>query len=400
MKKTFRISGIIHRLSDTIYAIFDVNFGKIGKRGGGGASGLKFCNKPSMLGFTLVELLVVIAIIGTLIALLLPAVQAAREAARRMSCSNNMKQTGLGIHNFHDGRGGIPPIHVGHAHRTSFFGLLYPYVEQTALYSKIESNKRNIDESFAAPLDRDWWNGTAAGTDDAKLTEEDRLGFGSVSIYRCPARRTGGSQITRPKDGADPYFPGPVGDYAAVVAATQDDIMGFILSPGLPINNIVISYNNNNNSGPFRVSVNFFLTTVIADVNRWESVLNFDNLADGLSNQFLLGEKYIPQSRVGTCTDSNGWDCSYLFASMNCRFNYARYSNAPIKAQFIARGPTDGVGGYGDMDLILPSYGSFHAGVVNFLLGDGSVHSVAVTLNNNILKYLSHINDGNPASLP
>jgi hypothetical protein len=85
-----------------------------------------------------VELLVVIAIIGLLIAVLLPAVQAAREAARRSQCINHLKQQGIGIHNFHDTTGGLPPYFI-EGHRPGFWVLLLPFIEQQSLYDNITS---------------------------------------------------------------------------------------------------------------------------------------------------------------------------------------------------------------------------------------------------------------------
>jgi len=109
--------------------------------------------------FTLVELLVVIAIIGLLIALLLPAVQMAREAARRTQCSNNLKQIGIALHNYHDTLRALPPgrlrmMEDGKGRCFSAYAHLLPFLEASTLYQQIDFNQNPEDGGNSVALNQ------------------------------------------------------------------------------------------------------------------------------------------------------------------------------------------------------------------------------------------------------
>jgi prepilin-type N-terminal cleavage/methylation domain-containing protein len=132
-------------------------------------------------GFTLVELLVVIAIIGVLIAMLLPAVQAAREAARRMQCTNNLKQIGLAVHNFHDTQKGLPPVCLGQ-NVAGIFVLLMPYMEAQNAYNTCQKiwDGSVVSSNGSANL-ISWWRDTLneRRPQSSRFTQNNALPFSS-----------------------------------------------------------------------------------------------------------------------------------------------------------------------------------------------------------------------------
>ena len=161
------------------------------------------CASARRPAFTLVELLVVIAIIGVLVALLLPAVQAAREAARRSQCSNNLKQLSLACHNFHDTYGYFPsgirqkawenpdtPNNWGNGRdRWSYMTVLLPFIEQQPLYDQLQPHV-----GAASSPNRPWhnffvtqtWLNTAVCPSDAGARSVPALNGGKTPIsYHC-----------------------------------------------------------------------------------------------------------------------------------------------------------------------------------------------------------------------
>ena len=325
--------------------------------------------------FTLVELLVVIAIISLLVAILLPAVQMAREAARKTQCTNHMRQLALAVQTFHESQGGLPPLSIGPL-RAGFFVLLFPYMEQTPLYKSLKTATNN----FENPIDSSWWH---------SLNAEDKRQFGSVPYMVCPTRRGGGIHIND-----EAFHPGPLGDYVVVLHTLNDSNVPGVppasradahtwwnYDPGLP------EAYDHRQVGPFRVCV----LTDPGVYSTWEPRDTFAWWKDGSSNQIIMGEKHVYLPYLGLCghdpnDDRAQRDCSYLSTGMEINrwmiegefYSVGRLLGGKIGDTMIASNPYRR---WWERDALWArvGFGSYHPGSLHFAFGDGAVRSMLVT---------------------
>ncbi|MGL4944102.1 MAG: DUF1559 domain-containing protein [Thermoguttaceae bacterium] len=414
------------------------------KMGGGGLRGPRKSqrgitphNTPPLLtlfrGFTLVELLVVIAIIGVLVALLLPAVQAAREAANRMTCQNHLKQIGIGVHNFHDTRNGLLPSTLGRGGMSGWV-LLLPFIEQSSLaegLKGLENQTTNGDWAPCFTAMGGWIGDTGNKYTPYKVNKgdnnvADRNAVGSTSVYFCATRRAApGYFVSDYNDDG-----GPRGDYGFVIAidynAVRDqnadregkvggtDFWGVNtlwdhFRPSFPSPNttdksyVTAAYcqalrvantvkSANTNGG---VAADFR-----AKYASWEPRDTFAWMRDGTSNSIIIGEKTIPFAYMGANGNGiSGRDGSIFFARAAgwMDHNYARHIHRDMP---LSRGPSDTVTDAISGEDTFVGFGSWHSGVSNFLLGDGSVRAISTTIDGNTLHKLADVRDGNSVSLP
>jgi prepilin-type N-terminal cleavage/methylation domain-containing protein/prepilin-type processing-associated H-X9-DG protein len=295
--------------------------------------------------FTLVELLVVIAIIGLLVALLLPAVQAAREASRRVQCQNNLKQIGLALHGYHSAWGNFPPAYLARPltglELSAGWGwgtLILPYSEQRPLY-----NAANFDLGFGeVVVNRPDFPGGLYANHTMKQV--------SLSMFLCPSGGGGDKPIDLGYDSAK------VGESPGQYVGSA----GWMDTSRSPVQGTGVLYPNSQ--------------VAIGDIN------------DGTTTTLLVGERsrnladaawsgvFGSRSEPGPLCTKMGWPVKSCVGHMFLLMGRSGPS-ADILSGNVPGGnsPNDRAGG-------ADGFSSLHPGGCNFLLCDGSVRFIKETV--------------------
>jgi prepilin-type N-terminal cleavage/methylation domain-containing protein/prepilin-type processing-associated H-X9-DG protein len=341
--------------------------------------------KATSGGFTLIELLVVIAIIGVLIALLLPAVQAAREAARRMQCVNNLKQIGIALHTYHDQVGMFPPggITGGDewwaANVVTWRALILPQLDERPLYNAINFSQVGLGGGFAVDQ--------GAGY---------TIWLTVTNTWLCPSDGTNGGGL-RPFGGPDGQwsFPPPIdpntGRPVTVVPVANyagsfgDNYCGGTLCNGLPWETFPPI---NLPPGKARIGWDGFWGTT-ADINgpngggRLRGFFDYAShqtatlasVTDGTSNTLIVGEVIPSRAANSNFWGTNGgtagttvplgWNSNTFPAADPACYTQWQGVNTPVGCRYSAAAQ---------------GFVSMHPGGANFLFADGSVKLLKNTI--------------------
>jgi len=307
-------------------------------------------------GFTLIELLVVIAIIAILISLLLPAVQQAREAARRTQCKNNLKQIGLAMHNYHDVHSMFPPGAIYGDDSYGWGTFCLPYLDQVNIYNAMSVNitADTEDDRYEIPAGVDD-DGNPKFTVDcglvpagAKITIVLQPGVNDVvlPVYICPSNSMG--RTTSP-------FRAGAGDCG-------QDLGGFGRS----------DYQGNVGTGGDR--------GMFGKLSGVRSPTKIRDCLDGTSNTLAAGEGYTEFMRaIDGPTHPNAGDFGVWVGPSNAHQNVVKET----RTRNVINGDRD------------DSFASQHSGGAQFVFGDGSVHFISENIDMVTFSHLGDKADGN-----
>ena len=332
-----------------------------------------------------------------LIALLLPAVQAAREAARRMSCTNHLKQFGLSVHNYHDTYEALPPG-ITAEWCSTMFPMLYPFMEQQAIYDLYCNGKDRHGRTgvlkYVIGDGYSFWQNEPTHATRAGLGEQGRRGICSIPIFLCPSRRAG-MAMSNPQPPNDMgAFPGPQMDYAIPIEIDLTAVSGADISWWYWWLQMTEA-NYATVRTPFHRSVGKLSDTA----TEWKARSSLASWQDGTSNQIALGEKhYTHDAPAGTPPDvariETLGDTTYISGHAGTT-GFSRSFTRTFAGYGIARGLSD-MTWHPSVSL----FGSAHPGTCNFLIGDGSVRGLPVSTDGTLLVRLANPVDGEAVSLP